>query len=960
MSQQEVEPRRGALLWTVLILGGLALAAVVASRVATDYLWFRSIDFQTVFTTRLAAQIGLLLVFGAFMFVVTFFTMALAYRLRPPVRRANLDSEFLVQLRDVLDDRSRMLMALPAGLLGVLGGLSALAMADTFLAWWHRTPFGKTDPYFGLDASFYVFTLPWAQFVLGFVMFAVIAATVAALAVHFMTGVLNAAALRGAGNTPAGVGAQRHLSIMLGIVMLLFAANAILNRFALAVTDNKLFTGIGATDFESRMPVALIMASICVIAAIASFANAWRLRWSVPGASIALVVVSGLLLTMVYPWAIQNLIVEPNEFDKENPFIENNIAATRHAFGIDRVEIKDYEVTTTASAGQLRADAEALPAIRLIDPAIVPRTFEQLQQVRGYYTFPKTLDVDRYVIDGRPTDSVVAVRELDLNSVESGDTWNNRRTVYTHGYGMVAAFGNQRQANGEPVFFSGGIPTVGKLPEHQPRIYFGERTDYYVVVGAPEGNAPVELDTPSGGEGRTESLYTYEGKGGVPIGNLLTRAAFAIRFGDINLMLSDRVNESSRLLHDREPAERVRQAAPWLTIDSDPYPSVVDGRIVWTLDAYTTSADYPNSTRLDWTQAISDSRTSADQLLAGQRVNYVRNSVKAVVDAYDGSVELYEWDETDPILKTWEKTYPGVITPKSQIPKALLEHLRYPQDLFKAQREVLGRYHTESARTWYSQTDIWEVPNDPVIRTEGQEKRKEPPYFLTIRWPGDASPHFANTTVFVPKARENLSVYMAVNADATGDDYGRMRVLKLSDSEQIDGPGQTFNFISTNPVVAEKLLPFNRQGASASAIYGNLLTLPLGGGLMYVQPIYTQTTATTGSYPALRFVVVRFGEHLGIGETLQEALDKVFEGDAGADTGEGTIPEGVEPSPVDPGEPETPVDAKEKVRDLLDEAEGLFTGADEALKAGDLGAYQTKMKAAEAKIAEAAKVLDGE
>jgi uncharacterized membrane protein (UPF0182 family) len=957
-THQETEPRRGALLWTVLILGGLALVVVVASRVATDYLWFRSIDFQTVFTTRLAAQIGLLLVFGAFMFAVTFLSMALAYRLRPPVRRANLDSEFLVQLRDVLDDRSRLLMALPAALLGVLGGLSALAMADTFLAWWHRTPFGKEDPYFGLDASFYVFTLPWAQFVLGFVMFAAIAATVAALAVHFMTGALNAAALRGVGNAPAGVGAQRHLSIMLGVVMLLFAASAILNRFALATTDNKLFTGIGATDFESRMPVALIMASICVIAAIASFVNAWKLRWSVPGASVALVVVSGLLLTMVYPWAIQNLIIEPNEADKEDPFIANNIAATRFAFGIDKVEVKDYDVTTTASAGQLRADAEALPAIRLIDPAIVPKTFEQLQQVRGYYAFPKTLDVDRYVIDGRPTDSVVAVRELDLNNVESGDTWNNRRTVYTHGYGMVAAFGNQRQSTGEPVFFSGGIPTVGKLPEHQPRIYFGERTDYYVVVGAPQDSAPVELDTPSGGEGRTESLYTYEGKGGVPIGNLLTRAAFAVRFGDINLMLSDRVNEDSRLLHDRVPVERVRQAAPWLTIDSDPYPSVVDGRIVWIIDAYTTSADYPNSNRLDWTQAISDSRTSADQLLMGQRVNYARNSVKAVVDAYDGTVELYEWDEADPILKTWEKTYPGTITPKSQIPKALLEHLRYPQDLFKAQREVLGRYHTTNARTWYSQSDIWQVPNDPVNRAEGQEKRKEPPYFLTIRWPGDASPHFANTTVFVPKGRENLSVYMAVNADATGDDYGRMRVLKLSDREQIAGPGQTANFISTNPVVAEKLLPFNRQGASATAIYGNLLTLPLGGGLMYVQPIYTQTTATTGSYPALRFVVVRFGEHLGIGETLQEALDKVFEGDAGAETGEGAVPEGVEPNPAEPGEPETPVDAKERVRGLLDEAEVLFTGADEALKAGDLGAYQTKMKAAEAKIAEAAKVLD--
>jgi uncharacterized membrane protein (UPF0182 family) len=563
------------------------------------------------------------------------------------------------------------------------------------------------------------------------------------------------------------------------------------------------------------------------------------------------------------------------------------------------------------------------------------------------------LDVDRYVIDGKPTDSVVAVRELDLDSIEGGDTWNNRRTVYTHGFGMVAAYGNQREANGEPVFISGGIPTVGLLEEHQPRIYFGERTDYYVIVGAPEGADPVELDTPSGGEGRSESLYTYTGSGGVPIGNLLTRAAFAIRFGDINLMLSDRVNSESRMLHNRLPAQRVQEVAPWLTIDSDAYPSVVDGKIVWIVDAYTTTDSYPNSARVDWTQSISDSRTAANSLLIGQQVNYVRNSVKAVVDAYDGSVKLYEWDEEDPILQTWSKAFPGIITPKADIPQPLLEHLRYPQDLFKVQREVLGRYHTLNPNTWFQQSDIWQVPNDPV--RAGQQPVKQPPYFLTVRWPDDERPVYANTTVFVPKDRENLSVYMAVNADATTEDYGRMRVLKLSDAEQIAGPGQTYNFIQTNPVVADRLLPFNRQGASASAIFGNLLTLPLGGGLLYVQPIYTQTTATTGSYPALRFIVVRFGEQIGIGDTLQAALDQVFQGDAGAETGENPVPPSDE-QPVPPGEV---LVGQERALELLGEAFTLFDGADAALREGDLAEYQSKVDAAEAKMLEAQKALEG-
>ncbi|MHA7860147.1 UPF0182 family membrane protein [Tessaracoccus sp. Y36] len=960
------EPRRGPLLWTVLIVGGLIFLTVIAARVGTDYLWFRSIDFQTVFTTQLAARIGLLLVFGLFLFAVVFFSQLIAYKLRPKVRRANLDSEFLVQLRDALDRRSKALMAVPAGVLGILGGLTAAGVTPTFLAWWHRTPFGKADPYFGMDASFFVFTLPWLQFVTGFVLFSLIVGGIAAASVHFMTGALNTAAFRGRGNSPAMVGAQRHLSIMLGLVLLVIAVNTLLERYSLSVTPSTLFTGIGYTDANTRMPVAIIMAAIAVITALASFFNAWRVRWSVPGASIALLIVSGLLLSMAYPWMIQTFEVDPSPQDKERPYIANNIEATRYAFGIEKVEIEDYEATTSASAGQLRQDAAALPAIRLIDPTVVPPTFEQLQQVRGYYAFPRTLDVDRYVIDGKPTDSVVAVRELNLESIEGGDTWNNRRTVYTHGYGMVAAYGNQREANGEPVFFSGGIPTMGKLEEHEPRIYFGERTDYYVVVGAPEGSDPVELDTPSGGEGRSESLYTYTGSGGVPIGNWFTKAAFAIRFGDINLMLSDRVNEQSRVLHDRIPVQRVHEAAPWLTIDSDPFPSMVDGRMVWIIDGYTTTDSYPNATRLDWTQAISDSHTSADRLLLGQQVNYARNSVKAIVDAYDGSVTLYEWDEEDPLLQTWSKAFPGAITPKDEISPELLAHLRYPQDLFKAQREILGRYHTTNPGTWYQQSDVWQVPNDPIRGSESRQK--QPPYFLTIRWPGDDEPVYSNTTVFVPKDRENLSVYLAVNSDADSDDYGRMRVLKLSDAEQIAGPGQTFNFISTNPVVAERLLPFNRQGASATAIHGNLLTLPLGGGLLYVQPIYTQAV-TSGSYPALRFIVVRFGEHIGIGDTLQAALDQVFQGDAGAETGEGGaegVPPVVEPGGEVEGEEPTPAPsvtpatgAEARARQLLTEAQALYEGADVALKEGNLGEFQAKTKSAEEKVDEAIKALDG-
>ena len=952
-AEADTEKRRSPLLISILIFGVLALLVVLASRFYTDYLWFSSVSASTVFTTQLAARVGLFLGFGLLMGGGLFGSLVLAYRLRPPVRRANLDSELLLQLRDSLDKRSRTLMLLPSVVAGLLGGGVAASQSQTFLAWTRATDFGTPDAVFGLDASFYVFQLPWWRFALSYVSFMVVVCLVGSLLVHFLTGAMNSTAFRKTGNLKAaGRAAQRQVSILLGVALLLYGVASFLDRYGYLTTQNNLFTGVNYTDATSRIPASLIVAAIAGICALLCFYNAWRVRWSVPGIAVGLLVISAMILTAVYPWGVRNFVVKPNEPDLERPWIANNIEATRGAFGINAVQITDYEAVDSVSAGQLRADAAALPAIRLMDPAVIAPTFEQLQQVRGYYRFPKTLDVDRYNVDGKETDSVVAARELDLNAVEAGNTWNNKHTVYTHGYGLVAAYGNRRESNGEPTYFSGGIPTEGLIKQEQPRIYFGEESKHWVIAGAPEGADPVELDTPGGGQEHTETKYTYQGSGGVPVGNFLNKLAFAVRFGDINLLLSERVNSNSRLLFNRVPVDRVKEVAPFLTVDSDPYPTVVNGRIVWIIDAYTTTADYPNSTRVDWTQATKDTRTGGDRTSSGTQVNYVRNSVKATVDAYDGTVTLYGWDESDPILQTWSKVYPGLITPKSEISPELMAHLRYPQDLFKVQRQMLGLYHTTNPYTFFQQSDIWEVPTDPV--KGGESGTKEPPYFLTIKWPGEEQAHYSNTTVFVPRGRENLSVYMAVNADATSPNYGQLRALKLSDAKQIPGPGQTFNAISTNEAVAERLLPFNRQG-NTSAIYGNLLTIPVGGGLMYVQPIYTQTSTTSGGYPALRFVVARFGEHVGIGDTLKAALDQVFQGDAGAETGEKPVepPPNGQQTPPASGE-----DSKERAKALLKESTDLFVAADQALKSGDLGTYQQKTKEAKAKTEQALELLN--
>ena len=484
-------------------------------------------------------------------------------------------------------------------------------------------------------------------------------------------------------------------------------------------------------------------------------------------------------------------------------------------------------------------------------------------------------------------------------------------------------------------------------------------------MGRSEGEGPIELDTPGGGEGSAPQLNTYAGKGGVSVGSLFNRLLYATRFADANLLLSDRVNDQSKIIYDRTPKERVQAAAPWLTTDSDTYPAVVEGRIVWIVDGYTTSNSYPNSQRLSMVNAT-DGQTSPATL--GNSVNYVRNSVKAVVDAYDGTVKLYEWDTEDPILKTWQKVYPGSVTPKSEISDDLLAHLRYPMDLFKLQREILGRYHVTDPGLWYQQTDLWQIPKDPVSKSSANEQ----PYYLSVKWPGDDDAIFSNTAVYVPNNRSNLAAYMAVNAEGSSKDYGQLRILRMSDTRQIDGPGQTFNAITNDTAVAQRLRLFI-QG-SAQVTYGNLLTLPVGGGLLYVQPVYTQREGSEGSYPLLRFVVVRFGETVGTGDTLQEALDEVFKGDAGVDTGEepitGGTPDG-EPAPENPDEPGSPSAApsdpptqaptgkvdEAAANKALDEASAAYEAAQKALTDGDLAEYQKQNKAAEAAIKRAVRAL---
>jgi hypothetical protein len=597
-----------------------------------------------------------------------------------------------------------------------------------------------------------------------------------------------------------------------------------------------------------------------------------------------------VLIAGIYPAAIQQFTVKPSESSKEAPFIQRNIDSTRAAYGIDGVVMQDYDATLTTNAGQLANDAATIANIRLMDPNVLSATFRQLQQIKPYYTFPESLDVDRYKVNGVSRDTIVAVRELNIEGNPSRN-WINDHLVYTHGFGFVAAFGNSRDADGKPTFAVGDLPSTKGLGEFEPRIYFGENVPDYSIIGGVKTDNPVEFDYPDDNSPNGQKNVTYSGKGGVPVGSTINKLLFAIKYQEQRILLSSLINKDSKILFERNPRDRVAKVAPWLTLDGDPYPAIVDGRIQWIIDGYTTSASYPYSQTTTLSTATTDALTAnsgAVTAQANRNVNYIRNSVKATVDAYDGTVTLYQWDEKDPVLKTWMKAFPGTVTPKSKMSAQLLDHVRYPEDLFRVQRDVLSSYHVKTSDAFYGGQDFWRVPRDPS--TFGANAAAQPPYYLTLQLPGAKEPAFSLTTPFVPRGgRENLSAFAVVNS-TNGPDYGKMTVLQLPRSTNVAGPSQVASNFEAKPEVANSL-SLLRQGGS-DVVLGNLLTLPVGNGLLYVQPVYVRATSNAAAYPLLQKVLVSFGDQIGFDDTLKGALDQVFGGNSGTQAGGGNVDSG--------------------------------------------------------------------
>ncbi|MGY1639434.1 UPF0182 family protein [Geodermatophilus sp. SYSU D00742] len=899
-----------------VVIGAIAVLLVLFTAIGTltnvyvDYLWFDETGYTEVFWTELQTRALLFAIAGVATGGLTALSIYLAYRFRPTFRPMSLEQQNLERYRQSLEPRRTLVLSAVAVVLGLFAGFTAQSNWETWLTYRNATDFGQTDPQFGLDISFFVFDYPFYRLLLGFGFAIVLLSLIGALLTHYVFGGLR---LQTPGQKLTSA-AMVHLSVLLGLFVALKAVAYWLDRYGLVYSDRgELFSGASYTDVNALLPAKTILVFAAAVCAIAFFANIVVRNFRLPAAALVLLLLSSLVIGVAYPAIVQQFVVRPSADQRESDYIERAIASTRQAYDLADVEYIDYaqestgdEVDTQAALAELRNDTETIPNARLLDPNVLSDTFTARQQIRNVYGFPEKLDIDRYTIDGETRDYVVAVRELDSQGLsENQDTWINRHTVYTHGNGFVAAPANEvvaGQEGGEPNFTTRDLPTVGNIDVEQPRIYYGELIDDYSVVGAPEGSTPREFDQPEDGSDEGQINNTYDGEGGVAIGSFFRQLTFAIHYRERNFLLSSAVNDASRVLYVRDPRDRVEKAAPFLDVDGDPYPAVIDGRVTWILDGYTTSDSYPYSESMELGEAASDALTgTGTTALPNEQFNYIRNSVKATVDAYDGTVTLYEWDQEDPVLETFMKSFPGVIEPREQMSDELVGHIRYPEDLFKLQRDILTRYHVSDPVDFYNQNDRWQVPADPTQDTQ----EAQPPYYILAQRPGDEQASFQLTSALNAFRRENLSSFISASSDP--ETYGEIQVLRLPGNTPFRGPQQVQQSFITNNQVRPDLTLFNSQ--ESRAVFGNLLTLPIGGnGLLYVEPLYVEGTGEN-SFPLLQKVLVNYGDRVGYANTLAEALDQVFGAGAGesATDSDGTPAEPTTPTqPTTPAEPTTP------------------------------------------------------
>ena len=908
------------------VLMGTAIAAVALLLIGprfidtyVNWLWFGELGYRSVFTTVLFTRLIVFVVAALLVGSIVFAGLALAYRTRPVFVPNTGPNDPVARYRMAVMTKLKLFGFGVPLVIGGLAGLVTQSYWPRIQLFLHGGDFGTVDPQFGKDLGFYAFDLPFYRLVLSLLFVALFLAFLANLFVHYIFGGIRLAAGTGAISRAARV----QLISLVGVLVLLKAVAYWLDRYELLSNTrmSKPFTGAGYTDINAVLPAKLILLAIAVICAVAVFSALFLRDLRIPAIGLVLLLLSSVVIGAGWPMVVEQFSVKPNAAQKESEYIKRSITATRQAYGLteDVVTYRDYGGNTPMGAQQVAADRATTSNIRLLDPNVISPAFTQFQQGKNFYFFPEQLAIDRYQDrNGNLRDFVVAARELNpARLIDNQRDWINRHTVFTHGNGFIASPANTvrgvandpNQSGGYPEFLAsvvganGSVVAPGPAPLDQPRVYFGpviaSAPNDYAIVGKNGDDREYDYET------NTETKnYTYNGVGGVAVGNWLSRMVFGAKFAERNFLFSNVIGPNSKILFNRDPAERVKAVAPWLTTDSSVYPAIVGKRMVWIIDGYTTLDNYPYSELTSLSSATADSTEVAiNRLRPDKKVSYIRNSVKATVDAYDGTVTLYAQDEADPVLAAWMKTFPGTIKPKSEINAELASHLRYPEDLFKVQRALLAKYHVDDPVTFFSTSDFWDVPLDPNPTASSFQ----PPYYIVAKdiARNDNSSSFQLTSAMNRFRRDFLAAYMSASSDP--DTYGKITVLTIPG--QVNGPKLAFNAISTDTAVSQDLGVIGRDNQNRIR-WGNLLTLPVGqGGLLYVAPVYASPGASdaASSYPRLIRVAMLYNDKVGYGPTVSQALDGIFGSGAGATA--------ADPGPIDglPGA-KPPTDGEQKAQ----------------------------------------------
>jgi uncharacterized protein len=918
--------RRHWIIGIIVVLIVVFLSLKTFATFYTDALWFSSVDLHSVWVKLFEIKVGLFVTFSAIFAVMLLASLLVAERLAPKGPSLDAEDEFVKRYQEVIGPYSRWLRVGVVVVLSLIVGSQAIGQWQNWILFKNSTPFGIKDPQFHRDVGYFVFTLPFEQFLVHWALVALFLVLLVTLLSHYLNG-----GIRMQGSRPrVRPAVKAHISVILGLLALVKAVGYYLARFNLDLSSNGFVQGAGDADVHARLPALELLILVSVAAAVLLIYNIRRQGWALPILGVGLWFLVALTAGTIYPAAYQALKVNPSQNALEHPYIQRNIDATRSAMGLNNVKVTNYPASSTLTASQLSANSDTLANTRLWDPTQTQETYDKRQDLRSYYQF-NGLSVDRYKVNGVETPVIVGVREINDNDLPS-TSWVNTTLQYTHGYGMIVSPANSVTSDGYPNFAVGGVPPVsdpGYPVVKQPSVYFGLSNAGYVVANTkqPEINYQVSNGT--------NAETHYKGNGGVQLSNFFDKAMFAIRFSDINLLISNQITSQSRLMFDRGVQARVAKAAPFLSLDSDPYPVLLNGQIDWIQDAYTTTDNYPYA---------ENANTSALPINSGlnQNFNYVRNSVKVLINAYTGHMTFYVMDPKDPIIETYEKAFGGMFTPASKMSAQLKQHLRYPEDLFTVQATAYGKYHIKSATSFYNAADAWSLSPSPgsgspsqalqttlTTNAQGQvvstgQLVRMAPIYQELRVPGQSKESFTLLDAFVPVSQgsqiQTLSGFMIAGSDP--GDYGKLQMFVTPRNSPVSGPSIVASQIDATSKVSSMISLLNQNGSSA--LLGNVLMIPVANSLLYIQPLYVESSRN--AIPALQEVIAVYGKNpAAIGSTLSSALSQVFSAPVST-AANSTGPTGT---------------LSPELRALLDQAQSAYQQSQTDLKAGNLGAYQT-------------------